>query len=331
MRAVGVGVFVRALLVFVGLSARAARVLVRLLDRLGVLALALLGDFLRGGLALVDVLVVQLHREREHRGGALRLAVGGGGGALDLLQTAGLGVGLDLGHLVAQLLFALLGLFELLAKFLDLCVKLLHTHGLLVCGAQLAAQVLSVGAELVALLTHRVEFGGQIRLVRVLRGLGGELVDLRGQALDLRLELFVLRGEGAVVLLGLRELALRGLGGLVRLGDLRLCLLALPLCSGGLERLILLRKRLHLCGQLGDLGIEGRDIWPEGLRGLAAGNGLLAQSLNGFSDLIEEVVYLVNVIPFLETHRLKGVLPNILRRQKSHISSTSLWACARLS
>ena len=240
--AVGVGVFVRALLVFVGLGARAARVLVRLLDRLGVLALALLGDFLRGGLALVDVLVVQLHREREHRGGALRLAVGGGGGALDLLQAAGLGVGLDLGHLVAQLLFALLGLFELLAEFLDLCVKLLRTHGLLMCGAQLAAQVLGVGAELVALLTHRVEFGGQIRLVRVLRGLGGELVDLRGQALDLRLELFVLRGEGAVVLLGLRELALRGLGGLVRLGDLRLCLLALPLCSGGLERLILLRK-----------------------------------------------------------------------------------------
>ena len=35
------------------------------------------------------------------------------------------------------------------------------------------------------------------------------------------------------------------MGGLVRLGDLRLCLLALPLCSGGLERLILLRKRLH--------------------------------------------------------------------------------------
>lgn len=98
------------------------------------------------------------------------------------------------------------------------------------------------------------------------------------------------------------------------------------LLGGGLQRRILLLQGLHLGIKLGNLGVEPRDIRTKRLRGLTDGDRLLAQGLNGLSYLIEEIVDFINVITFLETHGLEGMLPNIFRRQQSHKSYTSLWA-----
>ena len=266
-------------------------VIVGFADELIVLALAQLGNLLGLGLALVDILVVQLHGQGQHGGGTLRLGGGCGRGAGDLLQAAGLGARLDLGDLVAQLSLTLLGFLKLLGQVLDLLGLLLGHDDLLLSGSQLAGQVFGTGAELITLMLHGVELLAKIGLTCGLRGLSGELIHLSGQTIHLILKLFVL-----------------------------------SLLGGGLQRRILLLQGLHLGIKLGNLGVEPRDIRTKRLRGLTDGDRLLAQGLNGLSYLIEEIVDFINVITFLETHGLEGMLPNIFRRQQSHKSYTSLWA-----
>lgn len=162
--------------------------------------------------------------------------------------------------------------------------------------------------------------GGELlaQLLATCRGSGlcGELVDLLGQAIDLILELLVLRGERTVAFLGLAELGGGDLRGLAFLGG-----------GGGTQRLVLTLQRLDLLAQIRNLGVEVGDIGPEGLGGLATAlHGLLAESFDGFGYLVEEIVDLIDVIPLFETDRLEGMLPDILRRQQSHKSYTSLWA-----
>ena len=252
-------------------------------------------------------------------------AVGGRSSALDLLQAARLSVRFDLGHLIAQLFLTLLRFLELLGEVLDLGFGLLGAHRLLVGSGELMTQILAVGAELIALAGNLLQLLGEIRLIGVLRRLCGELIDLRGKAFNLVLQLFILSGKRLIVRLGFLELRLCSLCGLIRLGDLRRRLFACTLRGGGLERLVLLLQGLHLCSQIGNLRVQRGDIRAECLRGLTTCNSLLAQSLHGFGYLIEEVIDLVDIVPFLEAHRLEGVLPNILWRQKSHYLTTSLW------
>ena len=147
------------------------------------------------------------------------------------------------------------------------------------------------------------------------RGLGGQLIDLSAQTIHLPLELLVLGGECTVALLGLGQL--RGID---------LCRLGTGVRRGGLQALVLLLQRLHLRGQLGDLGVQAGNIRTERLRGLAALHGLTAQRFNGFGDLIQEVVDLVDIIAFLQANGSERMLPNVLRRQQSHKSCTSLQA-----
>ena len=311
----------RVLVVLVGFGAGTVGVIVGLADELIVLALAQLGNLLGLGLALVDILVVQLHGQGQHGGGALRLGGGCGRGAGDLLQAAGLGARLDLGDLVAQLSLTLLGFLKLLGQVLDLLGLLLGHDDLLLSGSQLAGQVFGTGAELITLMLHGVELLAKTGLTCGFRGLSGELIHLSGQTIHLILKLFVLSGQRTVAFLSLRELGGSDLCGLCGL---------IPgtggLLGGGLQRRILLLQGLHLGIKLGNLGVEPRDIRTKRLRGLTDGDRLLAQGLNGLSYLIEEIVDFINVITFLETHGLEGMLPNIFRRQQSHKSYTSLWA-----
>ena len=207
------------LVVLIGLGTGAGRVVVGLGDQLVVLVLAGLGDFLRLGLALVDVLVVQLHGQRQHGGGALGLAAGSGGGTSDLLQAAGLRARLDLGDLLAQLVLALLGLLQLTSQIgglrglllqrievlLGIVELLLVGGGLLLRFLQTSAHVPGADAVLVALVLHRGELRGDIGLAGGLGGLRGQLVDLAAEAIHLILELLVLLGQRAVALLGFGE------------------------------------------------------------------------------------------------------------------------------
>ena len=309
---IGVGVAAHALAVVVGLGAGARRVVVGLGHQIVVLVLAGLGDFLGLGLALVDVLVVQLHGQRKHRGGALGLVARAVGGAGDLLQAAGLGARLDLGDLGAQLVLALLGLLELAGQVLHLRGLLLHLDDLLLRGGQLLGQVLVVGAEGVPFALHGEQLLAERLVVGVLRGLRGQLIDLGVELVDLPLQLVVLRHEGAVALLGLAELRLRDLR--------RLVALAGGVVGGGLQRGVLILQLLDLSGQIGDLRVQAGHIRTERLGGRAGGDCLLAERLDGLGHLIQKIVNLIDVISLFEADGLEGMLPDVLRSQQSHKS-----------
>lgn len=151
--------------------------------------------------------------------------------------------------------------------------------------------------------------------------LGGELIDLRGQTIDLPLELLVLGRQRTIAFLCLGKLGGRGLSGLSGLVSRTSCLL-----GGGLQRRVLLLQGLDLSIQLGNLGIESCDIRAKRLRGLSAGNCLLAKGFHRLGYLIEEVIDFIDVIAFLEPYGLESMLPNIFRRQQSINPYTSLWA-----
>ena len=153
----------------------------------------------------------------------------------------------------------------------------------------------------------------------------GELIDLSVQLIDLTLELLILGGQRAVGFLGFAEL-----------GRDKLCCLIIASLSGllglshsVLQTSILRLELLHLTGKIGDLRIKVGHVRTQRLGGLTAGYRLTSKSLDGFRDLIKEVIDLVDIITFLESNSLEGMLPNILRRQQSHKSCTSLWGIAR--
>ena len=300
---------------------------------------------------------MQLHGQRQHGSGAFRFGVRGCRGAGDLLQAAGFGARLGLGDLLAQLSLALLGLLQLLGELLNLSILLLnlivlllrcgrmllgqllslcdltlgflklggelldllaltlsHNH-LLLSGGQLTGQILGLGAERVTLALNRSELLAKISLTGGFSGLGGELVDLGGQTIDLPLKLLVLGGQRTIAFLRLGQLGRSDLSGLSGLIASAGCL-----SGSGLQRLVLLLQGLHLCGQLGNLGIQPCDIRAKRLRGLATGHRLLAKGFHRLSYLIKEVVDLIDIVAFLEPYGLKGMLPNIFRRQQSHKS-----------
>ena len=130
--------------------------------------------------------------------------------------------------------------------------------------------------------------------------LGGELIDLRGQTIDLPLELLVLGRQRTIAFLCLGKLGGRGLSGLSGLVSRTSCLL-----GGGLQRRVLLLQGLDLSIQLGNLGIESCDIRAKRLRGLSAGNCLLAKGFHRLGYLIEEVIDFIDVIAFLEPYGLE--------------------------
>ena len=103
----------------------------------------------------------------------------------------------------------------------------------------------------------------------------------------------------------------------------------LGLSHSVLQTSILRLELLHLTGKIGDLRIKVGHVRTQSLGGLPAGYRLTSKSLDGFRDLIKEVIDLVDIITFLESNSLEGMLPNILRRQQSHKSCTSLWGIAR--
>ena len=87
----------------------------------------------------------QLHGQRQHGGGALRLGIGACRGTCDLLQAAGFGARLGLGDLFAQLCLANLGILQLLGKLLDLHGLLLHLGILLLgLGSMLLSELLGL-------------------------------------------------------------------------------------------------------------------------------------------------------------------------------------------
>ena len=306
---------------------------------------------------------MQLHSQGQHGGGTLRLRVGAGCGSCNLLQASGFGTRFDLGDLLAQLGFTLLRFLQLLCKLLNLrglllgtlilllglcrmllrellnlgdlllslfkpCIELLDLsrlllghHNLLLCGSQLTGQVFGLCTECVALMLHGGQLFAQIRLACSFSRLCGELVDLCGQAIHLTLELFVLSRQSTVTFLSLGELGCCDLCGLSCLITSASCLL-----GGGLQCRVLLLQGLNLGAELGNLGVEPRNIRAEGLSSLAAGNRLLAKGLHRLGYLIEKIVDFIDVIPLLEPHGLEGMLSDIFRRQQSHKSYTSLWA-----
>ena len=231
-------------------------------------------------------------------------------------------LGILLLGLGSMLLSELLGLSDLVLRFLKLCGELIdlllltlsHDH-LLLGRCQLTGQVLGLCAERVTLVLH----GGKLRAKVGLPGrfgcLGGELIDLRGQTIDLPLELLVLGRQRTIAFLCLGKLGGRGLSGLSGLVSRTSCLL-----GGGLQRRVLLLQGLDLSIQLGNLGIESCDIRAKRLRGLSAGNCLLAKGFHRLGYLIEEVIDFIDVIAFLEPYGLESMLPNIFRRQQSHKS-----------
>ena len=189
-------------------------------------------------------------------------------------------LGILLLGLGSMLLSELLGLSDLVLRFLKLCGELIdlllltlsHDH-LLLGRCQLTGQVLGLCAERVTLVLHGGKLLAKVGLTGRFGCLGGELIDLRGQTIDLPLELLVL----------------------------------------GRQRTI-----AFLC--LGKLGIESCDIRAKRLRGLSAGNCLLAKGFHRLGYLIEEVIDFIDVIAFLEPYGLESMLPNIFRRQQSHKS-----------
>ena len=237
-------------------------------------------------------------------------------------------LGILLLGLGSMLLSELLGLSDLVLRFLKLCGELIdlllltlsHDH-LLLGRCQLTGQVLGLCAERVTLVLHGGKLLAKVGLTGRFGCLGGELIDLRGQTIDLPLELLVLGRQRTIAFLCLGKLGGRGLSGLSGLVSRTSCLL-----GGGLQRRVLLLQGLNLSAELGNLGVELGDVGRKGLRRLATCNGLLAKRLDGFRHLIEKIVNLVDIIAFLETHGLEGMLPYIFRRQKSHKTYTSLWA-----
>ena len=215
----------------------------------------------------------------------------------------------------------LLSLFKPCIELLDLSRLLLGHHNLLLCGSQLTGQVFGLCTECVALMLHGGQLFAQIRLACSFSRLCGELVDLCGQAIHLTLELFVLSRQSTVAFLSLGELGCCDLCGLSCLVTSASCLL-----GGGLQCRVLLLQGLNLGAELGNLGVEPRNIRAEGLSSLAAGNRLLAKGLHRLGYLIEKIVDFIDVIPLLEPHGLEGMLSDIFRRQQSHKSYTSLWA-----
>ena len=248
---------------------------------------------------------MQLHGQRQHGGCALRLGRARGGGTGDLLQAAGLGARLHLGELLAQLGLAGLGFLKLAGDLAQLVHLLGGGTDLLLGGGQLTGEILGAGAELVALTLHGGQLRGDVLVPGGLGGLGGQLIDLSAQTIDLALQLLVLSGQRTVALLGLGQLGGVHLGGLIAGG-------------GNLQTLVLGLQRLHLRGQLRDLGVQAGDIRSKRLGGLAALHGLTAQCLDSLGHLIQEVVDLVDIIAFLQSNGPEGMLPNILRRQQSH-------------
>ena len=221
-----------------------------------------------------------------------------------------------------MLLSELLGLSDLVLRFLKLCGELIdlllltlsHDH-LLLGRCQLTGQVLGLCAERVTLVLHGGKLLAKVGLTGRFGCLGGELIDLRGQTIDLPLELLVLGRQRTIAFLCLGKLGGRGLSGLSGLVSRTSCLL-----GGGLQRRVLLLQGLDLSIQLGNLGIESCDIWAKRLRGLSAGNCLLAKGFHRLGYLIEEVIDFIDVIAFLEPYGLESMLPNIFRRQQSHKS-----------
>jgi len=227
---------------------------------------------------------------------------------------------LGLLHLLAGLVGLLLGLLELGGELLDLRGLLLCDHHLLLRGGKLAGQIFGLGTERITFVLHVGQLLAEIGLARGLCRLGGQLIDLFGQTVHLILELFVLRRQRTVALFGLGELGSRNLSSLSGL-----VASAGGLLGGGLQRRVLLLQGLHLGTKLGDLGIQTSDVRAKRL-GRSTGNSLLAECFHRLRHLIEKIVDLIDVIAFLETHGLEGMLPNIFRRQQSHKTYTSLWA-----
>ena len=177
-----------------------------------------------------------------------------------------------------MLLRELLSLGDLLLSFIKPCIELLDLsglllghHNLLLGGSQLTGQVFGLCAECVALMLHSGQLLAQIRLACGFSRLSGELVNLRGQAIHLTFELFVLSRQGTVAFLSLSEFGCCDLSGLSCLISSASCLL-----GGGLQCRVLLLQGLNLSAELGNLGVEPRNIRAEGLSGLAAGDRLLA-------------------------------------------------------
>lgn len=310
----------------VGLGTGTLGVVVGLGDQIVVLVLAGLGDFLGLVLALLHVLIVQLHSQGQHGGGALGLGARHGSGASDLLQRTGLGARLDLRNLSTKLVFTLLGFFELTGQLSDLSGLLLSGGTLLLSSGELTGQLLVGRAELITFLLNGGDLLTDSLLVTGgLSSLSGELIDLSVQLIDLTLELLILGGQRAVGFLGFAEL-----------GRDKLCCLIIASLNGllglshsVLQTSILRLELLHLTGKIGDLRIKVGHVRTQSLGGLTAGYRLTSKSLDGFRDLIKEVIDLVDIITFLESNSLEGMLPNILRRQQSHKSCTSLWGIAR--
>ena len=231
-------------------------------------------------------------------------------------------LGILLLGLGSMLLSELLGLSDLVLRFLKLCGELIdlllltlsHDH-LLLGRCQLTGQVLGLCAERVTLVLHGGKLLAKVGLTGRFGCLGGELIDLRGQTIDLPLELLVLGRQRTIAFLCLGKLGGRGLSGLSGLVSRTSCLL-----GGGLQRRVLLLQGLDLSIQLGNLGIESCDIRAKRLRGLSAGNRLLAKGFHRLGYLIEEVIDFIDVIAFLEPYGLESMLPNIFRRQQSHKS-----------
>ena len=231
-------------------------------------------------------------------------------------------LGILLLGLGSMLLSELLGLSDLVLRFLKLCGELIdlllltlsHDH-LLLGRCQLTGQVLGLCAERVTLVLHGGKLLAKVGLTGRFGCLGGELIDLRGQTIDLPLELLVLGRQRTIAFLCLGKLGGRGLSGLSGLVSRTSCLL-----GGGLQRRVLLLQGLDLSIQLGNLGIESCDIRAKRLRGLSASNCLLAKGFHRLGYLIEEVIDFIDVIAFLEPYGLESMLPNIFRRQQSHKS-----------
>ena len=311
---IGVGVGTSTSGVVVGLGTGTLGVVVGLGDQIVVLVLAGLGDFLGLVLALLHVLIVQLHSQGQHGGGALGLGARHGSGASDLLQRTGLGARLNLGNLSTKLVFTLLGFFELTGQLSDLSGLLLSGGTLLLSGGELTGQLLIGRAELITFLLNGGDLLTDSLLVTGgLSSLSGELIDLSVQLIDLTLELLILGGQRAVGFLGFAEL-----------GRDKLCCLIIASLSGllglshsVLQTSILRLELLHLTGKIGDLRIKVGHVRTQRLGGLTAGYRLTSKSLDGFRDLIKEVIDLVDIITFLESNSLEGMLPNILRRQQS--------------
>ena len=120
-------------------------------------------------------------------------------------------------------------------------------------------------------MLHGGQLFAQIRLAGSFSRLCGELVNLCGQTIHLILELFVLSRQSTVAFLSLGKLGCCDLSCLSCLITSAGCLL-----GGGLQCRVLLLQGLNLSAELGNLGVEPRNIRAEGLSGLAAGDCLLA-------------------------------------------------------